>query len=165
MTQLASYLQYKIRTAQPSDARPAFLIFHAAFVEHGFWFPRENVGAGPHMIDFGSGDDPARDDLVAVSAGKVCGFLVLVKRTSGCGELAKMFVAPSHRGRGVGAALHARCIARARERGYRKLVLVTEVQFAAARRFYERNGWLRTPDLPIPGRDQRHYALDLTRQG
>ena len=163
MAQLASYLRYKVRAGQRTDAKAVFEIFHDALVEHGFTYPRESVKQAWHIVDFGAGVDPDRDEFVAVSAGRVCGFLVMFKQTSGCAELAKMFVARSHRGRGAGEALHDACLLRARERGYRKLVLVTEVQFEAARRWYERHGWQRAPDMPIAGRDERHYSLDLTR--
>ncbi len=154
-------LAYKIRTGSRRDINEVLRIFFAALAEHGF--DPSPVNLNEEVARFGSGVEPTQDDFVAVSGGKIVGFLVLLGRTSGCGELAKVFVAPSHRNRGVGTMLIDECIATARRRGYRKLVLETHVAFRAARRYYERHGWTRGPDLPSGLTDTPTYSLDLTR--
>jgi putative acetyltransferase len=56
-------------------------------------------------------------------------------------ELRKMYFLPELRGRGIGAALLARCLDAARERGYRQCYLETLRGMEAARRLYERAGF------------------------
>jgi GNAT superfamily N-acetyltransferase len=73
-------------------------------------------------------------------------------------------VAPEAQGQGVGAALVAACVDRARAAGKRRLLLHTTAPMIAAHRLYHRAGFRRDP-----GRDQvldgglllLAYALDL----
>lgn len=64
------------------------------------------------------------------------------------GYLVSMWLAPEARGRGVGAALVREVIAWARGRGLRRLVLDVGVHNAAARRLYERMGFVATGVTP-----------------
>jgi len=72
-------------------------------------------------------------------------------------------VAPAARGRGVGRALTAACIERARERGHARVVLHTTAAMQVAWGMYERLGFARAPELdfmqgelPVSG-----FSLDL----
>ena len=58
-------------------------------------------------------------------------------------ELRKMYFLPRLRGQGLGAALMARCLAAARERGFRRCYLETLTGMDAAQRLYERSGFRR----------------------
>lgn len=150
----------RIRSGEPRDVRAAARILVSAFAEHGLRLLID-VRRDPDLAAFGTTGDGSRDDFVAVSGGKVCGFLVLLRRTAACGEIKHVFVASSHRGRGVGTSLLEHAKQRARDRGYRRLVLETDAVFANACRYYERHGWSRGPDLPSERWDRRTYSLDL----
>ncbi len=56
-----------------------------------------------------------------------------------------LFVEPSFRNRGVGAALLAACLSYATERGYARLDWVTAQDNHDAQRFYDRHGGQRGP--------------------
>jgi GNAT superfamily N-acetyltransferase len=58
-----------------------------------------------------------------------------------------LVVDPAARGRGVGEALVAWCVRRAREGDARVLRLSTQSAMTAAGRLYERLGFVRTPEL------------------
>jgi len=81
-------------------------------------------------------------------------------------EVRLLAVAPAERGRGVGAALMAECVRRARGLGSPALSLHTTDMMQAAQRLYARMGFVRAPeldfqlmtDLTIPG-----YRLGLSR--
>jgi len=60
------------------------------------------------------------------------------------GYLISLWVAPEARGRGVGAALVSEVVAWARGRGLRRLYLDVGLHKAAARRLYERTGFVAT---------------------
>jgi GNAT superfamily N-acetyltransferase len=160
MSALSSF-RCRLRAGSPGDAKAVLRIFADALVEHGFDYPFENVRRTPDIVDFGSGADPRRDDIVAMSGGRMCGFLILVQKGPGCGDLAKVFVAKTHRGQGIGTMLIEECIRRARARGYRRLVLETHADWIGACRYYERHGWRAGPDLPIAISPRRTYTLDL----
>ena len=73
-------------------------------------------------------------------------------------------VDPAAQGRGIGSALVDACIARARADGRRGLFLSSTPIMAAARRVYERSGFVRTPDRdwePWPDFPLWTFALDL----
>jgi GNAT superfamily N-acetyltransferase len=78
--------------------------------------------------------------------------------------LRMLAVAPDAQGRGVGAALIAASVARARHAGRRQLLLHTTAPMAAAQRLYERAGFRRDIDRDRVLDDGLHliaYALDL----
>lgn len=79
-----------------------------------------------------------------------------------------LVVDPDARGRGVGAALVAWCVARARADGARVLRLSTQPEMVAAGRLYGRLGFVRTPYkdwVPEPHVTLVTYALELTPPG
>ena len=60
-------------------------------------------------------------------------------------ELKRMYVEPSHRGRGIGRALVEALEGEARLLGIRKVVLETGTRLAPALRLYEGMGYERIP--------------------
>lgn len=73
-------------------------------------------------------------------------------------------VAPAARGRGVGAALAAACIERARSEGRAAVLIHSTPWMAAAHRLYGRLGFVRDPTLdwaPVPGIDLIGFRLPL----
>jgi len=78
--------------------------------------------------------------------------------------LRMLAVAPEAQGQGVGAALVATCVDRARAAGKRRLLLHTTTPMTAAHRLYERAGFHRDPDrdrVLDGGLLLLAYALDL----
>lgn len=81
--------------------------------------------------------------------------------------LRMLAVAPEAQSRGVGAALIAASVARARADGKRRLLLHTTAPMTAAHRLYERARFRRDHDRDVVLTDGLHllaYALDLDRQ-
>lgn len=104
---------------------------------------------------------------VAMVDGRLVGTIALKDIGSGNAALRKMFVAAAHRGRtaGVAQALLDKLMADARDRGARHVWLGTTEHFAAAHRFYERNGFKRVERENLPDAfprmmvDTRFYGL------
>lgn len=79
-------------------------------------------------------------------------------------EIRMLAVDPAARRSGVGSALAAACVHRARAARSTGIRLSTQAAMAAAHRIYERLGFRRTPDLdwsPVPGGTLLTYALEL----
>jgi GNAT superfamily N-acetyltransferase len=121
-------------------------------------------GIGPpvhHPVDYAP---PCGTFLVARADGVVVGCGALKPGpVAGTGEVKRMYVVPSARGRRVAERLLAGLVEAARDLGYRRLVLETGVEQPEALRLYERLGW-----QPVPGfghyRDSplsRCFGLDL----
>lgn len=149
-------LGYSLRPGRPADARSVRKIFLAALAEHGFARSEANVNA--EIPTFGLGD-PKRVDLVVAYGGRVVGFAIVLPMAARTGELAKLFVAPSHRVRGVATMLLNAAINSARARGYGTLFLETRIEFERALCFYESRGWV--PDPVTAGSPLRTYQLEL----
>jgi GNAT superfamily N-acetyltransferase len=95
------------------------------------------------LSEFVAQFDAAREDAwVAEHAGAIVGSVFLVKGAEpGVAKLRLLYVEPGARGLGIGSALVAACIARARELGYRTLTLWTNDVLVSARRIYEAAGF------------------------
>ena len=83
--------------------------------------------------------------FVACRDGVVVGTSAIIPRGEGEVELAKLTVAASERGRGLGRRLTRSAIAHAREAGVRRVVLVSNSRLAAAVRLYESMGFTHCP--------------------
>jgi len=79
--------------------------------------------------------------FVAVHEKEVVGTCAVKPHSPDEVELAKLSVANAFRGRGLARSLVERCIAYARERGFRRVVLLSNSQLQTALRLYESLGF------------------------
>ncbi|HEX9184385.1 MAG TPA: GNAT family N-acetyltransferase, partial [Burkholderiales bacterium] len=78
---------------------------------------------------------------IAERGGKRLGAVFLVRKAQGVAQLRLLIVDPAVRGLGIGKRLVRACIRYARAKGYRKLVLWTQSELAAARGIYVAEGF------------------------
>jgi DNA-binding MarR family transcriptional regulator/N-acetylglutamate synthase-like GNAT family acetyltransferase len=134
--------------------------------EYGWDWTYEGLASrilGAFVAEF----DPAREDgWVAERRGAIVGSIFLMKSDDPwVAKLRLLYVEPSARGGGVGRKLVDTCIARARELGYRELILWTNDILVAARRIYQAVGFRLVNEEPHHsfGHDLlgQTWALDL----
>jgi DNA-binding MarR family transcriptional regulator/GNAT superfamily N-acetyltransferase len=81
---------------------------------------------------------------IAEVDGERAGSVFLVRQSATVAKLRLLILAPQARGLGLGARLTDECIAFARAKGYRKMVLWTQSHLLAARHIYESRGFRMT---------------------
>jgi DNA-binding MarR family transcriptional regulator/GNAT superfamily N-acetyltransferase len=104
--------------------------------------------------------DPARDAAwIAEAGGRRAGCVLCVRKDERTAQLRTLLVEPEARGLGLGVRLVDECVRRARREGCAELVLWTNDVLVAARRIYERAGFVLTHEAP-------HHAFghDLVEQ-
>ena len=114
------------------------------------YFEQDGWGAGFEALiaeivrTFLADFDPARERCwIAERDGARIGCVFVVKQSKHTARLRLLLVEPRARGTGLGRRLAEECIAFAREKGYRKMVLWTHAHLAAARAIYRKTGFKR----------------------
>ena len=94
---------------------------------------------------------------IAEIGGQPVGCVFLVKQSKTVAKLRLLIVEPKARGMGLGRRLVQECITEARRKGYRKLVLWTQSNLAAARAIYRKTGFQKV-------KEQKHaeFGIKLT---
>lgn len=101
--------------------------------------------------------DPAWDSAwIAERNGERVGSAFVVRKSKTVAQLRMLILTPGARGLGLGARLTDACLAFARAKGYRKMVLWTNANLLAARAIYARRGFTLVQSEPYRG-----YGHDL----
>jgi DNA-binding MarR family transcriptional regulator/ribosomal protein S18 acetylase RimI-like enzyme len=85
---------------------------------------------------------------IAEVDGQRAGSVFLVRQSPTVAKLRLLILTPEARGLGLGARLTDECIAFARAKGYRKMVLWTQSHLTAARRIYQSRGFVKVKEEP-----------------
>jgi len=104
--------------------------------------------------------DPAWEKgWIAEIDGERVGSVFVVRKSATVAQLRLLILAPAARGRGLGARLTDECVAFARGKGYRKMVLWTNGHLDAARAIYKSRGFVLTKSEPFQA-----YQQDLVSE-
>ena len=83
--------------------------------------------------------------------GRRAGSVFVVRKSATVAQLRLLILTPEARGLGLGSRLSDECIAFARSKGYRKLLLWTNSCLLQARRIYARRGFVMVRSEPYQG--------------
>lgn len=95
---------------------------------------------------------------IAELDGERVGAVFVVRQSRTIARLRMLILSPQARGLGLGARLTDECIAFARARGYRKMVLWTNSCLTAARAIYTKRGFRLTKSEPYEGFGQQLFG-------
>ena len=100
-------------------------------------------------------------DVLVDPAGEILGCVGLLPVDATTCELRKMYLTPDVRGRGLGRCLLDHALARARELGFRRVVLETNTVLVEAIALYRSQGFSPYRAEHVSARCNETYALDL----
>jgi DNA-binding MarR family transcriptional regulator/GNAT superfamily N-acetyltransferase len=92
---------------------------------------------------------------IAELDGERVGAVFVVRKSATTAQLRMLILSPKARGLGLGARLTDECIAFARAKGYKKMVLWTNSCLTAARSIYGKRGFKRVKSAPYEGFGQQ----------
>ena len=119
------------------------------------------------VADYAAGHDPQREAAwIAEVGGRRAGCVFLVTKDAETAQLRILLVDPAARGHHLGRRLVGECLVFARRAGYRRMILWTNDNLAAARHIYLSAGFSLVSEEPHHsfGADLvgQYYELDLT---
>lgn len=140
-----------IRAPRPSDIGWAIERHGRLYADEYGWNQEFEALVATLFADFATRHDPARErmwiaELDGVRAG--CVFVVQNADDPTLAQLRCLLVDPEGRGHGLGHRLVERCIAFARDAGYRGMTLWTNDVLVSARRIYEAAGFTLAKEYP-----------------
>ncbi|MDF1505574.1 GNAT family N-acetyltransferase [Roseisolibacter sp. H3M3-2] len=166
----------RVRDARPEDRDAVRALTLRAYGEYAAVMPAEAFAPLDAAVRAALDTDEPAERIVAECDGAVVGSVMLFAPASDAygglagapawPELRLLAVSPEARGTGVGEALVAECVRRARAAGAAELGLHTSRSMRAAVRLYTRLGFVRAPahDFQPPGAELvEGYRLPLGR--
>lgn len=134
--------QITLRAHRPGDMGWVIHSHGRLYAAEYGWDERFEALVAGIAKDFIEKLDASREHCwIAEMDGEPVGCVFVVKKNKATAKLRLLIVEPKARGRGLGRRLVEECIAFAREKGYRKLVLWTQSNLAAARHIYRATGF------------------------
>jgi DNA-binding MarR family transcriptional regulator/GNAT superfamily N-acetyltransferase len=133
-----------LRTHRPGDLGWVTHRHGVLYYQEYGWDQRFEALVADVVAKFVHNHDPARERCwIAEIDGEPVGSVFAVKLNRHTAKLRLLLIEPGARGLGLGKRLVQQCIDFAREAGYRKLVLWTQSNLAAARHIYKQSGFRR----------------------
>jgi putative acetyltransferase len=101
-------------------------------------------------------------DVLTNESGNIIATVGLFNMRNGICELRKMYLLQYERGKGFGKIILEHAIQKAKELGYKKIILETASVLKEAIGLYERYGFIRYSPEHLSGRCDKAYYLELS---
>ena len=151
--------QITLRSHRPGDMGWVVHAHGRLYFEERGWDERFEALVAGIAKDFIERLDPSRERCwIAEMDGEPVGCAFAVEHSRSVAKLRLLLVEPKARGRGLGKRLVEECIAFARAKGYRKLVLWTQSNLAAARAIYRKTGFTKV-------KEEKHASFGVKLNG
>lgn len=156
----------ELRSPQPGDMDWVVQQHGDIYAREQGWDSGFQVMVAGIAADMAARHDPAWErGWIAVRHGERVGSVFVVRKSDTEAQLRLLILTPEARGMGLGGRLADECIAFARSKGYRTLLLWTHRNLVAARAIYAKRGFQRMSSEAHHShgvdRDGEHWALSL----
>lgn len=149
----------RLRGHRPGDMGWVVQAHGRIYFQEYAWDERFEALVADIAAKFVQNLDPSRERCwIAETDGEPVGSVFVVKQSKTVAKLRLLLVEPKARGQGLGRRLVEECIAFARAKGYRRLVLWTQSNLAAARAIYRACGFRLK-------RSEKHAAFGVKLTG
>lgn len=150
-----------IREATNADLRQVTSLISSVLLEFGLNFEPDGTDADLKDLEKSYFSRGGYFEVVVNSSGTIVGTIGLYIIDEESCELRKMYLVPEVRGLGLGRDLLERTITRARELGYKRMILETQSALKQAIKLYTGFGFKAIEPDHLSPRADRAYALDL----
>jgi DNA-binding MarR family transcriptional regulator/N-acetylglutamate synthase-like GNAT family acetyltransferase len=150
---------FVLRAPRPGDLGWVIQRNGALYAQEYGWDASYEALVARIVADYADRADPGEAAWIAELDGSPVGCVFCMRKSASTAQLRLLLVEPRARGRGLGERLVAECLAFARRAGYTEIVLWTNDILVAARRIYQRAGFILTEE-------ERHHSFghDLVGQ-
>ncbi len=151
---------FVLRPPRPGDLGWVVHRHGAIYAAEYGWDAHFEADVAAIVTKFAAANDPACERCwIAESAGAIMGAVVVVREDATTARLRLFYLEAEARGLGLARQMVETLLAFAREAGYRRIVLSTYANLTAARKLYEKFGFVRTAHSP-----KRHYGKKLVAE-
>lgn len=150
-----------VRSAVDADASEVIALVSGVLAEFGLPFDLKSKDSDLIDIEGNYSDRGGAFDILEDGVGRILGTCGLYRIDHETIELRKMYFVPEIRGLGIGWLILSRAVDRARDMGYRTMVLETTTVLEQAIRLYQRFGFVRIGTTHLSERVDQTYSLDL----
>jgi putative acetyltransferase len=142
--------RYTLRRATNRDGPGVWTLIGTVLASYGIVADRESTDQDLVDLDRSFAKEGGAF-FVLLDGERVVGTVALRRETETVCELCRMYLAPEHRGRGLGRRLLAFAEAEARQRGFKEIVLKTASVLKEAIALYRQAGFQPIPGAPACG--------------
>lgn len=157
---VAAPRSFVLRPPRPGDLGWIVHRHGAIYAAEYGWDAHFEADVAAIVTNFAASNDPACERCwIAEGAGGIVGAVVIVREDATTARLRLFYLEADARGHGLARKMVETLLAFARQVGYRRIVLSTYSNLTAARKLYEKFGFVRTAQSP-----KRHYGKKLVAE-
>ena len=150
-----------IRQATNKDRDALKTLISGVLIEYGLKIDLDNTDSDLADIESNYNNRKGTFDLLTENTGRIMATVGIYKIDSSTCELRKMYLLKSERGKGYGRLLLEHALAKAKQLGYKKVILETASVLKEALGLYKKFGFVPYNSEHLSSRCDQAYYLEI----